>query len=113
MGFCVNCGVPDVLCNCPPKYRQHCKHRPRTCNNVSWSDDENLCCDKKPDQHWKKCEPKPHCSPKKTCKESLSELISSAASIENALANTINAESHILKEGNFTPEQLLVLTNKL
>jgi hypothetical protein len=29
------------------------------------------------------------------------------------LANAINAESSILKEGNFTPEQLSMLTNKL
>ncbi|WP_338448377.1 hypothetical protein R4Z09_19335 [Niallia oryzisoli] len=41
----------------------------------------------------------------KSCKESLSELNSSATDIENTLANDINAESSILKEGNFTPEQ--------
>ncbi|WP_313803712.1 hypothetical protein [Cytobacillus sp.] len=59
---------------------------------------------------------KHHCRCKshhQSCQESLSKLLASVAHIENALANAINAESEILKEGNLTPEQVLMLSNKL
>jgi len=113
MEFCPNCGYRDNLCHCFSNYGQYHKHSPTTCNHVSRFNDKNLCCSKNPNPHWKKCKPSHHYPSKKTCKESLSELISSAANIENALANAINAEISILKNGNFTPEQIIVLTNKL
>lgn len=63
----------------------------------------------KHDKHQCGCKSHHH----QSCQQSLSELLASVANIENALANAINAESEILKEGNMTPEQLLVLSNKL
>ena len=50
--------------------------------------------------------------PKKPCRESLSRT-HLVEPIENALADAINAEVDLIKNGNFTAEQKLLLTNKL
>ncbi|WP_156290643.1 hypothetical protein [Oceanobacillus salinisoli] len=66
------------------------------------------------------CKYKPKCKcdfckehDQKSCKEVLTELIASAVKIENSLAEAISAESRVLKEGDFTAEELVVLTNNL
>lgn len=63
----------------------------------------------KPDKHPCGCNSHHH----KSCQQSLSELLASVANIENAFAKAINAESEILKEGDMTPEQRLMVSNKL
>lgn len=74
-------------------------------HTLKW--DEKSRCHKK-DQSHRNCH-----LPKKSCEELFNEFIESAANIENALANAINAESHILDSGNLTSEELLFFTNKL
>jgi hypothetical protein len=61
MKFCPYCGYCDDLCRCSSNYGQYCKHPPKNCNNESWFDDKDLCCDKKPHH----CPPKPEPEPKR------------------------------------------------
>ena len=46
-------------------------------------------------------------------RETILEILSSVASIENALADAINAQTRILNKGNFKSDQLELLTGNL
>jgi hypothetical protein len=45
--------------------------------------------------------------------ETILEILSSVASIENALADAINAQTRILNKGNFKSDQLELFTDNL
>ena len=66
----------------------------------------NHCCEQHHKIPIKKCRPR-------SCKEDVGEFIHSAANIENALANAINAQSYMIKHGNLSKKELCYFTNKL
>ncbi|RLL46736.1 hypothetical protein D8M04_05900 [Oceanobacillus piezotolerans] len=66
-------------------------------------------CKYKPKRKCDSCKKHDH----KTSKEVLTELIESAVETVNSLADAISAESQAIREGNFTAEELKVLTNNL
>ncbi|MBM7704348.1 hypothetical protein [Metabacillus iocasae] len=140
MNLCKRCGQRTDMCRCLSPYKQRynyaqpSKHVFVKGYNKSYTDCDNdyyndHCkyreCRRKPKSTPPSSSPSqsanpnsnpPSCPPPcppKPCNESLSELISSAAEIENAMANAINAEVDLLKRGNLTTEQLIILTNKL
>ncbi|AIF45487.1 hypothetical protein [Virgibacillus sp. SK37] len=77
-------------------------------------------------EHYKKCLPNVcyctcgasnHCCSckhkSKPCKDNLSEFLGSAADIEKALANAINAKSELLRDDNLTPKEKILYSTKL
>ncbi|MFC4023632.1 hypothetical protein ACFOUV_07325 [Oceanobacillus longus] len=104
-----NCGRHHHSKHTFSDHHQHPEHKHSDHKYVDgwYSDHKHSCEDRHEKEHHKKEKPK------KTCQESLNEFIASAAEIENALANAINAEVSLMKRLSLSPKEAMKFTEKL